>query len=333
MASNYTEDDEREVVLKSNVPYKDDVGLEMKIIPNEEVVKTEDKNQLVEENENEEFDESKFNTEIEEYTENGLATFKFYKDKVGMFLFFFVFFAIIMQLIGVYLAYDFREDTNLYHYKVFFYITSILAIWSHLKASFTNPGKIIHHNNTTVINFYLNTRTTAMKNAEKFNKKVGHIFFPAADKEDSDPDSDEDVRKQKKKEREEKKKKQKEDEAKEDSDNSSYDEDYYRPVSAIGDVEMKKIQDEYKIELTRCKQCYVLRVLRAHHCSKCKGYINYIKKHRCMMKMDHHCPWINNCIGQFNQKFFILFCWYCFTGCLTSGMISCYYYIYRHQVE
>lgn len=38
--------------------------------------------------------------------------------------------------------------------------------------------------------------------------------------------------------------------------------------------------------------------LRAKHCDDCR---------RCVYKYDHHCPWLDACIGEQNHKFFWLF--------------------------
>ncbi|KAK4467807.1 hypothetical protein MN116_008732 [Schistosoma mekongi] len=49
---------------------------------------------------------------------------------------------------------------------------------------------------------------------------------------------------------------------------------------------------------TTCNKCGIHRPPRAHHCRICR---------RCVRRMDHHCPWINNCVGECNQKYFIQF--------------------------
>ena len=88
--------------------------------------------------------------------------------------------------------------------------------------------------------------------------------------------------------------------------------------SEISDKMKNIISKKFRIHFTRCKSCYVVRPYDAHHCRTC---------HCCILEQDHHCPWINNCVGIFNKKYFILFNIYAFISVIYCSFIYYYYTI------
>ncbi len=49
---------------------------------------------------------------------------------------------------------------------------------------------------------------------------------------------------------------------------------------------------------TICSDCEVMRAKRSRHCNFC---------HKCVSRFDHHCPWIQNCVGIRNHGFFLAY--------------------------
>lgn len=47
-----------------------------------------------------------------------------------------------------------------------------------------------------------------------------------------------------------------------------------------------------------CHTCKTIKPYRASHCKACN---------RCVLAFDHHCPYIQNCVGYRNRPFFFLF--------------------------
>lgn len=60
-----------------------------------------------------------------------------------------------------------------------------------------------------------------------------------------------------------------------------------------------------------CSACLVRRPVRSKHCSVCD---------RCVARLDHHCPWVGNCIGAKNHVYFI--------GFLVMLIVMCLWMIY-----
>uniref|UniRef100_A0A7N0TL54 S-acyltransferase n=1 Tax=Kalanchoe fedtschenkoi TaxID=63787 RepID=A0A7N0TL54_KALFE len=62
----------------------------------------------------------------------------------------------------------------------------------------------------------------------------------------------------------------------------------------------------------QCDKCHTYKPPRAHHCRICR---------RCILRMDHHCIWINNCVGHWNYKSFVNLVFYATIGSVHATVM------------
>ena len=68
-----------------------------------------------------------------------------------------------------------------------------------------------------------------------------------------------------------------------------------------------------------CAECVILRPPRSRHCQICE---------RCVEKLDHHCPWINCCVGGKNLGLFYVFLWITFGLMISTAMLEVQAFFY-----
>ncbi|KAK5842906.1 probable protein S-acyltransferase 3 [Gossypium arboreum] len=90
-------------------------------------------------------------------------------------------------------------------------------------------------------------------------------------------------------------------------------------IPKVKDIVLKNGQT---VKVKFCETCLLYRSPRASHCSI---------RNNCVQKFDHHCPWVDQCIGLRNYPFFI--CFVSSSTALCIYVFSCSWINIRRQPQ
>ena len=225
---------------------------------------------------------------------------KFYKgcESLSFFLSSYVVFTI--QLLYVYYIDDIIDgeyNSTLLIHKLIFCLIFILVFYTHCAVSFCDPGIIYKSNNTEMLEFYNSIYKEIIKIKNKYLR-----FNVIPREEESEEESSE-----------------------EDNDNNNTTEEDFN-LRIMNNTnrslkKQKKIESIYDFEVNKCNKCNIIKPKSCHHCIDC---------HLCILERNNHCPWMNNCIGLFNKKNYLLFCLYSVISVSYSFCIYFYYVVIKN---
>ena len=177
---------------------------------------------------------------------------------------------------------------------IFFYIMTLISF---LMTYITEPGYVTEETNEKFIYLYQKSRKYSLKRADIYNETHNLIKIDENDNYDLYTDglsSDDDLK--------------------------------FKETQYLTNLynNCKRFKMGLNFDVKQCRQCHIIKVCGTVHCSIC---------HKCVYMKDHHCIWFNQCIGQFNLKYFMLFSLYLFLGSLISFTKFLYYIVYKNYIK